>query len=352
MELRSGSISGAKNEGNEENITDVNKLIIEDIWLEIEKRVSMFFIEEKISRKELLEELEITREENIKLREEMSECKLLISTHIGNISEKDRSVTKGNAVANENDCVLSAKDKIEAQLIDVRNALKSKFYNERPPIVKQPKQLEPLPQDIIPPQMKHNVLSIPTTTIQDESPPTPPKDMPTIPTDLKSSSTFQWPHGTTLIVGDSMLGGIEETRMGPRRKVRSFPGATIADLREYIVPLLRKKPSRLIAHIGTNDASFSSAKKIADDLLLFQKFVQSQLPDCLVIISSPINRLDDQKKAVTIRNVNVILKNMTDINLVDNSNITVKHLGKRKLHLNLSGSSMLARNFLEKMKSL
>ena len=96
MELRSGSISGAKNEGNEENITDVNKLIIEDIWLEIEKRVSMFFIEEKISRKELLEELEITREENIKLREEMRECKLLILTHRGNKSETDPSVTKGN----------------------------------------------------------------------------------------------------------------------------------------------------------------------------------------------------------------------------------------------------------------
>ena len=153
-------------------------------------------------------------------------------------------------------------------------------------------------------------------------------------------------------MGDSMLGGIEETRMGPRRKVRSFPGATIADLRVYIVPLLRKKPSRLIAHIGTNDASFSNAMKIADHSLLLQKFIHLQLPDCLVIISSPINRLDDQKKAVTIRNVNVILKNMTDINLVDNSNITVKHLGKRKLHLKLSGSSMLARNFLEKMKSL
>ena len=104
MELRSGSISGAKNEGNKENITDdVNKVIIEDIWLEIEKRVSMFFIEEKISRKELLEELEITREEYVKLREEMRECKLLISTHTGNISETDPSVTKGNAVTNEND---------------------------------------------------------------------------------------------------------------------------------------------------------------------------------------------------------------------------------------------------------
>ena len=140
MELHSGSISGAANEGNEENITDVNKVIIEDIWLEIEKRVSMFFIEEKISplslisRKELLKELEITREENVKLREEIRECKLLILMHIGNKSETDLSVTKGNAVANEIDHK-STKDKIEAQLKDVRNVLKTKYYNERPPIV-------------------------------------------------------------------------------------------------------------------------------------------------------------------------------------------------------------------------
>ena len=149
-----------------------------------------------------------------------------------------------------------------------------------------------------------------------------------------------------------MLGGIEESRMGPRRKVRSFPGATIADMHQYLVPLLRKKPSRLVAHVGTNDASFSSAKTIADDLLKLQKFIQSILPECLVIISSPINRLDDNKKAITIRNVNVILKNIAEINLIDNNNITAKHLGKRKLHLNLSGSSMLARNFLEKLRSL
>ena len=37
------------------------------------------------------------------------------------------------------------------------------------------------------------------------------------------STQSQWPAGTTLIVGDSMLGGIKESRMGPKRKVRSFP---------------------------------------------------------------------------------------------------------------------------------
>ena len=148
-----------------------------------------------------------------------------------------------------------------------------------------------------------------------------------------------------------MLGGIEESRLGPKRKVRSFPGATIADMFQYIVPLLRKKPSRVVAHVGTNDASFSTAKEIADDLNKLQNHIHAYLPD-LVIISSPINRLDDHKKAITIRNVNGILKNMSEISLIDNNNITAKHLGKRKLHLDISGSTMLARNILDKLRSI
>ena len=123
--------------------------------------------------------------------------------------------------------IANCQGKIETQIRDVHNALKSKYYNKRSPIVKQ---LEPLPQNIIPSQIKQNVLPIPTTTIQDKSPSNPSKDEPTIPSDLKHSSTFQWPHGTTLIVNDSMLGGIEESRIVPTQKVRSFPGATIADL--------------------------------------------------------------------------------------------------------------------------
>ena len=121
---------------------------------------------------------------------------------------------------------------------------------------------------------------------------------------------------------------------------------------QYIVPLLRKHPTRTIAHVGTNNATFSDAKKIADNLFKMQQLMMSQLPKCHVIISSPVNRLDDAKKEVTIRTVNVILKNMSGIHSIDNTNITPKHLGKKKLHLNLSGSTMLAGNFLEKLRSL
>ena len=143
-----------------------------------------------------------------------------------------------------------------------------------------------------------------------------------------------------------MLGGIDESRIGPKRKVGSFPGAIIEDM-QYIVPCLCKHPTCIIAHVGNNDATFSHAKKIAEDLFKLQQFM-SQLLECHVIISSPVNRLDDPKKAVTVHNVNVILKNISGINLMDNTNITPKHLGKKKVHLNLSRSTMLPRNFFEK----
>ena len=59
-------------------------------------------------------------------------------------------------------------------------------------------------------------------------------------------------------MGDSMLHGIDERRMSKNGlvKVRCFPGSTVADLKNfYMQPLLSKKPSHVIMHIGTNDAA-------------------------------------------------------------------------------------------------
>ena len=57
-----------------------------------------------------------------------------------------------------------------------------------------------------------------------------------------SSSIRQWKKGTTLIVGDSMLAGMEEKRKTGNRsvKVRIFPGATTHDIYDYLKPLLKK----------------------------------------------------------------------------------------------------------------
>ena len=67
-----------------------------------------------------------------------------------------------------------------------------------------------------------------------------------------------WRKGTTLITGDSILYGIDEKKICQNGsvKVRVFPASTIEDLQDYYIkPLLRKQPSKVILHVGTNNAS-------------------------------------------------------------------------------------------------
>ena len=108
----------------------------------------------------------------------------------------------------------------------------------------------------------------------------------------------------------------------------------------------------MIIHVGTNDANKANAKEITDKLLRLRKFVLSELNECSVILSSPVNRVDSTKQGIVVRNVNVILKNISNIEIIDNSNISVKHLGKKGLHLNPSGTTMLVRNILNCMKRI
>ena len=70
-------------------------------------------------------------------------------------------------------------------------------------------------------------------------------------TDIVKTKT--WPNGTCLVMGDSMLGYIDETRR-PRKfkiKVRPFPGAKTEDTFHYLVPLLEKMLDYVILHVGT-----------------------------------------------------------------------------------------------------
>ena len=149
MELRSGSLSGTNTEGTEEAMTasNIDREMVEDIWMTIEKRVSMFFIEEQKSRRELLDELITMREENAKLRGDMNDLKLYLSSEVNPnlkacIAYKESVVANGNAVANENISRVTAKDKIDNQLAEVRNVLKNRFYDQR-----SSEQADPLQKD-------------------------------------------------------------------------------------------------------------------------------------------------------------------------------------------------------------
>ena len=153
-------------------------------------------------------------------------------------------------------------------------------------------------------------------------------------------------------MGDSILNSIvEETLCGQGRlvKVKGFPGLTVGDLSHHIIPILRKKLTNMIVHIGTNDAPSSMSKEIQDNLLKLKSWVNEKLPQCKVCLSTPTLRTDNGKATLSVSQLVNYLLNL-NIDAIGNRNIKNRHLSRKGLHLNDSGSKLLARNFLEKMK--
>ena len=57
------------------------------------------------------------------------------------------------------------------------------------------------------------------------------------------------PSGTTVIVGDSIINGVIEERINKKDrpvKVRNFLGATVADMENYLIPIIQKKRGNII----------------------------------------------------------------------------------------------------------
>ena len=84
-----------------------------------------------------------------------------------------------------------------------------------------------------------------------------------LPEKGQTQETGLWILGTILIVGDSMLNGVEERKMPSHIKLRNFPGSTVRDIYDYVKLLLRKRPSHVNLHVGTNDAVNSDCSTIS-----------------------------------------------------------------------------------------
>ena len=156
-----------------------------------------------------------------------------------------------------------------------------------------------------------------------------------------SSSQDLYPRNTIVIAGDSIINGVFEDRLRTKNhvvKVRNFSGANVEDVRHNLIPLIRKKPSHLIIHAGMNDAKKFTSREILGQYLNLKKFVSEQVPDCKVIILTPTIRPDDGKAGLTVSQLTNHLRQLkTDI--VDNTNVTSRHIGIKGLHLNFSGTT-------------
>ena len=74
----------------------------------------------------------------------------------------------------------------------------------------------------------------------------------------------------TIIVGDSMVKGLRPDKISKsvkhKTQVKSFPGATVEDLTDYIKPSPKRNPKNIIIHVGTNDLKRKRAKDIAKNI--------------------------------------------------------------------------------------
>ena len=74
-------------------------------------------------------------------------------------------------------------------------------------------------------------------------------------------------------------------------------------------------------------------------------------PNCHVVLSSPIDILDDEKATLTIKRLNRLLSE-SSLDIIDNSNTGHSFLGMHGLHLNEHGVCKLALNFVKRIRSI
>ncbi|CAB3999768.1 Hypothetical predicted protein [Paramuricea clavata] len=153
-----------------------------------------------------------------------------------------------------------------------------------------------------------------------------------------------------VIIGDSITKHIHGHRLSRKHKVKnmSFPGATVEDMVDFVKPIIRKRPKKIILHVGTNNLKRDNPKKISKKIIDLANDLKKQHSSVEIAISSIIHRTDDTLLNSKVDKVNESLeKSCVDNNFGFICNNNIKHdcLNVGGLHLILKGTINLAANF-------
>ena len=137
-----------------------------------------------------------------------------------------------------------------------------------------------------------------------------------------------------------MLNNINERTLSKRytTKVGCFRGSTVSDLRDYIKPLLRKKPDKIRLVIGTNDIQNEAEADVLKGIKSLMDMILNELPDCNVAVSEIIKRVGKSVATINrkINQFNSGLKSM-NVDILRQQNILPDHINQGGLHLNRNG---------------
>ena len=147
------------------------------------------------------------------------------------------------------------------------------------------------------------------TTVSQNAPPNEKETSKKITKKNKNSS----PECKSIyIIGDSILKHVQGYEIfklleNCKTYVKSFSGAKIKDMQDYVKPTLRENPDQIIVHVGTNDlASNKSPEQTAESIIGVATSLKSDI--CDVLVSSITVRNDQHRKKVA--EVNIVLKEL------------------------------------------
>ena len=163
-------------------------------------------------------------------------------------------------------------------------------------------------------------------------------------------------HRVITVIGDSTIKDCKpykvKHRLATNEKlyIKSFAGASVEDMTDYVRPTIRRNPDLIVLHAGTNDLrSERTANNIATDIMRLALEMKSDVND--VMVSSITFRADALNSKAEEVNFNLKAECAKyNFIYIDNSNIGNKHLNASGLHLNFKGTVTLTSNFLNSIK--
>ena len=160
----------------------------------------------------------------------------------------------------------------------------------------------------------------------------------------------------TVVAGDSIVQNLQGWRLSNTDNhvvAKSFSGANITDMEDYLKPILRKEPNKVILHVGTNDLKHLSAKRVAGIANLATQ-IEEDSPATSIVISSILPRSDKSELLAKATEANKLIKAICSKNqwaFIDHKSVNFSCLNTRGLHLNRKGTSIIAKNISKYINS-
>ena len=126
--------------------------------------------------------------------------------------------------------------------------------------------------------------------------------------------------------------------------VKTFSGAKVACMHNYVKPSVRSSSDHLILHVGTNDLlPNKSSEELARSITDLATSIKNEKHD--VSISNIIARADDKVNSL----LGKLCKEKNNYLIDHSTRMKRSHLNKEKLHLSQKGTKLLSDIFVKEL---